>query len=75
MSYWDINQFLAEEEKIEFCFTRDAHNLAMLDNTKEGVIMEGQTVHTPIWLANTINEYLEIGGTALPTQMQLMATL
>lgn len=35
----------------------------MLDNTKEGVIMEGQTVHTPIWLANTINEYLEIGGT------------
>jgi hypothetical protein len=40
----------------------------LLDNTKEGIIHEGQTVHTAIWLANTLNDYLEIGGNSLLTQ-------
>jgi hypothetical protein len=34
MSYWDINQFLAEEEKIEFCLQYDAYGLDFLDPTK-----------------------------------------
>lgn len=63
MSYWDINHFLAEEEPIEFCFKTDAFYMDFLDTTKEGVIPEGQTINTPIWLVNTIFDYLEIGGT------------
>jgi hypothetical protein len=68
MSYWDISQFLAEEEKIEFCFGTDAYFMDFLDSTKEGVIQEGQTIHTPIWLVNTLYDYLQLGGNPLPTQ-------
>lgn len=69
MSYWDISQFLAEEEKIEFCFTTDAYYMDFLDSTKEGVIQEGQTIHTPIWLVNTLYDYLQLGGTSSPIQI------
>ena len=42
--------------------------MELLDNTKEGIIHEGQTVHTAIWLANVLNDYLEIGGNSLLIQ-------
>lgn len=64
MSYWDINQFLAEEERIEFCFKLDAYFMDFLDSTKEGIINEGQTINTPIWLVNTIYDYLEMPSTS-----------
>jgi hypothetical protein len=68
MSYWDINQYLAEEESIEFCFKTDAYFMDFLDSTKEGVIIEGQTINTAIWLVNTLYDYLELGGNCPLTQ-------
>lgn len=47
----------------------------LLDSTKEGIIHEGQTVHTAIWLANTLNEYLEIGGNSHLTQKNKIPSL
>lgn len=58
MSYWDIDHFLAEEEKVEFSFKCDALLMDFLDSTKEGVVPEGQVLFTPIWLVNTLYDYL-----------------
>jgi hypothetical protein len=34
MSYWDIDQFLAEEQKIPCHFTKEAPGMQFLDPTK-----------------------------------------
>jgi len=54
---------LAEEEKVEFSITQDAHLLDFLDNTKEGTIPEGTTITSNIWLVNTLSDYLDSQGT------------
>lgn len=58
MSYWDIGQFLAEEEKVEFSLLHDAYEMDFLDSSKEGVIPAGQTLQAPIWLVSTLYDYL-----------------
>lgn len=64
MSYWDINSFLAEEEKVEFSINNyDSLYIDFIDPTKDGVISKGQTITTPIWLLDTLAEYLQISGT------------
>lgn len=67
MSYWDIDHFLAEEEKVEFSFKCDAYLMDFLDSTKEGVVPEGQVLFTPIWLVNTLYDYLELPSTPFLT--------
>lgn len=68
MSYWDINQFLAEEEKMEFSFKLDAYGMDFLDSSKEGIIHEGQALTAPIWQVNNLFDYLQYPGTSRPTQ-------
>lgn len=63
MSFWDINQFVAEDEKIEFSFKHEAFHMDFLDATREGTIPVGQVINTSIWLVNTLCDYLELGGT------------
>jgi hypothetical protein len=41
-----------------------------LDSTKEGIIIEGQTINAPIWLVNTLYDYLELGGNNVLRQTQ-----
>jgi hypothetical protein len=49
---------LAEEERIEFSLSQDAYYLDFLDATKEGVILKEQTITAPIWMVNTLFDYL-----------------
>lgn len=68
MSYWDIHEFLAEEEKVEFSISQDAHLIDFLDPTKEGAIPADTTITTAIWLLNTLSDYLDAPSTSFPTQ-------
>jgi len=75
MSYWDINQFLAEEEKVEFYMQYDSVGLDFLDATKEGMIPAGQVLTTPIWLVNNLHDYLILGCKCVAIQKNHQTSL
>ncbi len=59
MSYWDIDQFMAEEQLIQFSFKNDVQGLQFIDPSKgvEGTIPADQPLNAPIWLVNTVFDY------------------
>mmetsp|Transcript_17789 Transcript_17789/g.28031 ORF Transcript_17789/g.28031 Transcript_17789/m.28031 type:complete len:206 (+) Transcript_17789:41-658(+) len=56
-SYYDIDCFLAEEERIPCTFQIDALGMGELDpSTREEDISKGDTVDLPLWLTETLAE-------------------
>jgi len=57
MSYLDIDQLLAEEERIPCIFSVDAHSLGSLDSTLQSDDLPAHSkVDLPLWLAHPMTE-------------------
>lgn len=57
MSYWEIDNFLAQEQKLACSFTEDTPRMEFIDPSKGitgGIVPAELPLHVPIWLANTI---------------------
>ncbi|GAM22023.1 hypothetical protein SAMD00019534_051980 [Acytostelium subglobosum LB1] len=55
-NYYDIDQILAEEERIVSCFETDGYNLGHLDQSSMHQDMkQGTSLELPFWLAKVLN--------------------
>jgi hypothetical protein len=61
MAYWDIRDYLAEEELITVKFKEDALGLEFLDPSKDfsDMVPQNEPIEVPIWKAISINIYTE----------------
>ena len=60
MSYWSIDEFLAEEEPVNFSFLEDAPGMSFVDRTKslDEIVSADQPLEAPLWLVATLHNYL-----------------
>jgi len=67
MSYWDVNDFLAEEEPISVKFKRDALGLHFLDPSKDFTdsVPQDEPIEIALWKVVTINVFSDLQGTFL----------
>lgn len=54
MEYWDLDDFLAEEEKVTTTFLCNSFENGEIENLKGADIEDGKLVEMPIWLAKAL---------------------
>jgi|JI6StandDraft_1071083.scaffolds.fasta_scaffold02311_12 hypothetical protein len=64
MSYWDVSDFLAEEEPITLKFRREALGLHFLDPSKDFTdsVPPDEPIEVALWKVVTINLFSNLEG-------------
>jgi len=60
MSYWDIDDYLAEEELAAYRFTLDAEGMAFLDSSKGlgDTVPADSLLNSQIWIVIALRDYI-----------------
>lgn len=62
MSYYDVDELLAADERVRCVFLTDAADCAFLDASCVGAdLREGAAVELPLWLARPLAEHEDVG--------------
>lgn len=74
MSYWDIRDYLAEEEIIAVKFKEDALGLEFLDPSKDfsEMVPQDEPIEVAVWKAVSLQLYSEEFGSSLPNEEVLV---